>query len=63
MSEQFDVDSETRRILEEKAKRRAILREQFLKLKTDPFQHASGEGGTVVSNHVASYFRCYVIRN
>ncbi|KAG5877275.1 hypothetical protein JTB14_038311 [Gonioctena quinquepunctata] len=47
MSGQYDVDDTTRRLLEEKAKRRLFLREQFLKLKSNPFQHATGEGGTV----------------
>ncbi|XP_023019571.1 NADH dehydrogenase [ubiquinone] 1 beta subcomplex subunit 4 [Leptinotarsa decemlineata] len=47
MSQQYDVDDATRKLLEEKAKRRLVLREQFLKMKSDPFQHATGEGGTV----------------
>ncbi|KAJ8943301.1 hypothetical protein NQ318_004742 [Aromia moschata] len=55
MSSQFDVNSETRGILEEKAKRRAVLREQFLKAKTDPFQHASGHGGTVFDPAMLRY--------
>lgn len=49
MAEQFDVSSTERKILEERAQRRAALRNEFLKLKSDPFKHASGEGGTVVS--------------
>uniref|UniRef100_V5GYY5 NADH dehydrogenase [ubiquinone] 1 beta subcomplex subunit 4 n=1 Tax=Anoplophora glabripennis TaxID=217634 RepID=V5GYY5_ANOGL len=55
MSQQFDIDNESRKIIEEKAKRRATLREQFLKLKTDPFQHASGEGGTVFDPAMQRY--------
>ncbi|EEZ97756.1 hypothetical protein TcasGA2_TC011482, partial [Tribolium castaneum] len=47
MAEQFDVSSERRKVLEENAKRRTVLRNFFLKQVSDPFRHASGEGGTV----------------
>lgn len=50
MAEQFDVSAEKRKVFEEKAQRRAYLRNFFLKQVSDPFRHASGEGGTVVSN-------------
>ncbi|KAJ8935477.1 hypothetical protein NQ314_012769 [Rhamnusium bicolor] len=36
-------------------KRRAFLRDEFLKLKSDPFQHASGEGGTVFDPAIQRY--------
>lgn len=45
---QYNVDENTKNLLLEKAKRRAELREEFLKLKSDPFRHASEEGGYVV---------------
>ncbi|CAH1995697.1 unnamed protein product [Acanthoscelides obtectus] len=54
-SQQFDVDSNTRQIIEEKAKRRAFLREEFIKQKTNPFQHASGGGGTVFDPAMMRY--------
>lgn len=45
---QIDVSPETQRINAEKLKRKLELRNEFLKLKTDPFRHALNEGGTVV---------------
>ncbi|CAG9823172.1 unnamed protein product [Phaedon cochleariae] len=55
MSAEYDVSESTRRLLEEKAKRRLFLREQFLKLKSDPFRHASNEGGTVFDPALQRY--------
>lgn len=49
MAEQFNVSSEQRKVLEDRARRRVALRNEFMKLQTDPLRHASGEGGTVVS--------------
>lgn len=49
MVSQFDVTPEQKSIIEEKAKRRLALREEFLKQASNPFKHASGEGGAVVS--------------
>lgn len=46
---QMDVSPETQRIYAEKLKRKLELRNEFLKLKTDPFRHAINEGGAVVS--------------
>ncbi|KAF2901015.1 hypothetical protein ILUMI_05155 [Ignelater luminosus] len=40
-------DIENRKKLEARARRRAVLREEFLKLSTDPRRHAAGEGGAV----------------
>lgn len=45
---QYNIDQKTKEILLEKAKRRATLREEFIKIKFDPFRHASQEGGAVV---------------
>lgn len=53
MAAQYNVSEQGQKILLQKAQRKMALREQFLKLKTDPFQHASGgtgiSSGTVVS--------------
>nr|CAI5846047.1 unnamed protein product [Callosobruchus analis] len=54
-AQQFDVDPNFRKILEEKAKRRLILREEFLKQRTNPFQHATGAGGTVFDPAIMRY--------
>lgn len=51
MAEQFDVSPERRKVLEENAKRRTFLRNECLKQASDPFRHATGEGGTVVSTY------------
>lgn len=56
MSDNVGEDAEEQaKLLVEKAKRRKVLREYFQKQHTDPFRHASGEGGTVVSTNLASY--------
>jgi hypothetical protein len=49
MADQYDITPDRRKVLEENAKRRTVLRNEFLKQVSDPFRHASGEGGTVVS--------------
>lgn len=56
----FEQSAEERRLLLERAKRRAELRAEFLKQTSNPFRH--GEGGTVVSllsigkqNSITSY--------
>lgn len=49
MAPQYDITAEARRVLEEKAKRRLVLREEFLRKVSDPHRHGTGEGGTVVS--------------
>lgn len=54
---QYDLNEVSQKVLLEKAQRRAALREEFIKLKFDPFRHASEEGGVVVSISVT----CYVI--
>ncbi|KAL1490717.1 hypothetical protein ABEB36_013367 [Hypothenemus hampei] len=47
MSNQNDVSPEQARIIQEKFQRRVTLRNEFLKLRTDPFRHAGSEGGSV----------------
>lgn len=49
MAQQYDVSPAQRQLIEARAQRRAVLREEFMKQSTNPFKHASGEGGTVVS--------------
>ncbi|CAG9765399.1 unnamed protein product [Ceutorhynchus assimilis] len=45
--QQLDASPEALEITEWKVQRRQQLREEFLKLKTDPFKHASGASGSV----------------
>ncbi|XP_056635717.1 uncharacterized protein LOC130444544 [Diorhabda sublineata] len=47
MSSGFDLSPSERQIAEQRALRRNELRQQFLKLKSNPFIQAKGEGGTV----------------
>ncbi|XP_030752573.1 uncharacterized protein LOC115879739 [Sitophilus oryzae] len=47
MSQQYDLPPNQIEILQEKAKRRLFLRNEYLKLKSDPFVHATGAGGHV----------------
>lgn len=48
MSKQYDVSPQQLKLTEEKTQRKLDLRNTFLKLKSDPFIQASGEGGHVV---------------
>ena len=52
MAEQYDVTRCEKELLLQKAKRRAQLREEFLRKTTNPMQHASGEGGIVFDEGV-----------
>lgn len=45
---QFDISRQDLQILEEKAQRRAVLKQEYLKQISNPHRHASMEGGTVV---------------
>lgn len=65
----FEQTAEERRLLLERAKRRSVLRAEFLKQTSNPFRH--GEGGTLVSlfltgkhNPMSPTFHllCYVIK-
>lgn len=51
---QYDISAAERRFLEEKAKRRTVLRQEFLKQISDPHKHGTGESGGVVS-----FFKIY----
>ncbi|XP_018560785.1 uncharacterized protein LOC108903180 [Anoplophora glabripennis] len=50
-----EENEQTIKILEEKAKRRKLLRNYFQKQRTDPFRHASGEGGVVFDPAIQRY--------
>lgn len=47
--QRYDLSSEQKEIILEKAKRRAYLRNEFQKQIWDPHRHASLEAGSVVS--------------
>lgn len=47
--ETYDISRVERKILEERAKRRATLRHEYLKQIENPFRQALGTGGTVVN--------------
>ncbi|PSN53200.1 hypothetical protein C0J52_04504 [Blattella germanica] len=46
---QFDASSADKRSVEEYAKRRAALRQEYIKQITNPHRHGTGEGGTLDS--------------
>jgi hypothetical protein len=45
---QYDVPTKDKRLVEEYSKRRAVLREEYIKQITNPHRHGTGEGGTLV---------------
>lgn len=47
--ETFDISATERKILEDRAKRRAVLRHEYLKQIQNPYRQALGSGGTVVN--------------
>ena len=49
MGEQYNVTPEQRRLLENRAKRRLELRNEFLKQTSNPFRSAAEDGGYLVS--------------
>lgn len=55
MAPQYDISKDQQEIAIENAKRRLALRNQFLKQSSDPFRHASGEGGTVFDAALQRY--------
>jgi NADH dehydrogenase (ubiquinone) 1 beta subcomplex subunit 4 len=44
---QYDVTAKNKRLVHEYAKRRAVLREEYIKQITNPHRHKTGEGGTL----------------
>ncbi|XP_018327533.1 NADH dehydrogenase [ubiquinone] 1 beta subcomplex subunit 4 [Agrilus planipennis] len=53
-TERYYPQDEQEKLIE-KSKRRAFLREEFLKQTTNPFRHATGEGGTVFDPAIQRY--------
>jgi hypothetical protein len=47
---QYDVPAKDKSLVEEYAKRRLVLREEYIKQITNPHRHGTGEGGTLVRN-------------
>jgi hypothetical protein len=47
---QYDVTAKDKRLVQEYTKRRAVLREEYIKQITNPHRHGTGEGGTLVRN-------------
>jgi hypothetical protein len=52
---QYDVSEAMKRRVEAYAKRRALLREEYIKQITNPHRHGTGEGGTVVRKICCSH--------
>lgn len=52
MADQYDISPAEKQVLLEKAQRREVLRNEFLKQASNPHRHASMEGGAVVSVYV-----------
>jgi hypothetical protein len=58
---QYDDSAATKRTVEAYAKRRALLREQYIKQITNPHRHGTGEGGTLVRKISHIYFvNCFL---
>ena len=47
---QYDVLAKDKRLVQEYAKRRTVLREEYIKQITNPHRHGTGEGGILVRN-------------
>lgn len=45
--EQYGISRHEMKLVEQAAKRREALRNEYLKLRTNPHRHATGEGGFV----------------
>jgi hypothetical protein len=52
---QYDVSEATKRSVEAYAKRRAVLREEYIKQISNPHRHGTGEGGTLVRENCCSH--------
>ncbi|XP_023720609.1 NADH dehydrogenase [ubiquinone] 1 beta subcomplex subunit 4 [Cryptotermes secundus] len=52
---QYDVSEATKRSVEAYAKRRAILREEYIKQITNPHRHGTGEGGTLFDSGIQRF--------
>jgi len=47
---EYHVTAKNKRLVEDYAKRRTVLREEYIKQRTNPHRHGTGEGGTLVRN-------------
>jgi hypothetical protein len=56
---QCDVSPAEKRSVEAYAKRRAALREEYIKQITNPHRHGTGEGGTLVRKICYFVLICY----
>ncbi|XP_066993385.1 NADH dehydrogenase [ubiquinone] 1 beta subcomplex subunit 4 [Anabrus simplex] len=54
-ADQYDVSAAKRRLLEDKAKQRAILRQEYIKQITNPHRHATGEGGVIFDTGIQRF--------
>ncbi|KAJ9573762.1 hypothetical protein L9F63_008845, partial [Diploptera punctata] len=52
---QYDVSAAERRRVEEYAKRRAALRQEYIKQITNPHRHGTGEGGTLFDSGIQRF--------
>ncbi|XP_049805340.1 uncharacterized protein LOC126248418 [Schistocerca nitens] len=53
--QQFGVSRQNRDLIEAAAKRRALLRQEYIKLTTNPHRHATGEGGVLLDTGVQRF--------
>ncbi|XP_044740643.1 uncharacterized protein LOC123301806 [Chrysoperla carnea] len=53
MADHISLDQ--KKILEQKAQRRAELRNEFLKQQSNPYRHAQGSGGTIFDKGIQRY--------
>lgn len=54
--EQYGISRHEMKLVEQAAKRREALRNEYLKLRTNPHRHATGEGGFVVCSIISILF-------
>jgi NADH dehydrogenase (ubiquinone) 1 beta subcomplex subunit 4 len=52
---QYDVPAKDKRLVQEYAKRRAVLREEYIKQITNPHRHGTGEGGTLFDSGIQRF--------
>ncbi|XP_031334752.1 NADH dehydrogenase [ubiquinone] 1 beta subcomplex subunit 4 [Photinus pyralis] len=55
MAEQYDVSPTEKKELLDRMKRRTALREEFLRLSTNPHRHSLSEGGVVFDSSLQRY--------
>ncbi|KAK5650323.1 hypothetical protein RI129_001352 [Pyrocoelia pectoralis] len=55
MAEQYDVSPTEKKELLDRMKRRTALREEFLRLSTNPHRQSAGDGGAVFDSSLQRY--------